>query len=322
MKKLLVLFALIGMSFGMVACSGDDDQVIALMISNRSNEFFSVLENAFVEKAEELGYEVEVYDAANDATAQPSQVENAIAKGVKAIVINPLNKDATKNVLNDAVEKGIPVITVDTTVEGVELLAEVATDNEDGGQFAAEWLVSESGLDPTTLTGIVHMKGIDGHTAHIARYDGFNNYMTSTNVSEDWRALANNSEKYIELTGNFAQDEAQSAFESRLSALDTSGTYAVYCENDVMAIGVIQAIENDSRFDLSNFTIIGFDGSADGKELVDDGKMAVTVVQDFEFIGQKAAMILDDYFTNDVELDDPVVAIEVVMYPEDENPRG
>lgn len=322
MKKLLFLVLLVGMSFGIAACSGDDDKVIALMISNRSNEFFSVLENAFVDKAEELGYTVEVYDAANDATKQPSQVESAIAKGVKAIVINPLNKDATKNVLNDAIRQGIPVITVDTSVEGVELLAEVATDNEDGGQFAAEWLVSESGLLASELTGIIHMKGIDGHTAHISRYAGFNNYLTGTEVSQEWKTLATNSETYIELTGNFAQDEAQSAFESKLSALDPAGKYVVYAENDVMAIGVVQAIENDSRFDIANFTIIGFDGSSDGKELVDSGKMAVTVVQDFEFIGQKAAMIADDYLTNNVELDDPVVAVEVVMYPEEENPRN
>lgn len=319
MKKIFTIIAVLGLLLTVTAC-GQEDDVIALMISNRSNEFFGVLEDAFVEEAESLGYKVEIYDAGNDATTQPAQVEDAIAKGVKAIVINPLNKDATKTVLNDAVDKGIPVITVDTSVEGVELLAEVATDNEDGGKFAAEWLVSNSGINPEDLAGLVHMKGIDGHTAHISRYKGFNDYLNSDSVSEAWNTLAN-SDNYIELTGNFAQDEAQSAFESKLSALDTDGKYVVYAENDVMAIGVIGAIENDSRFDINNFTIIGFDGSQDGKDLVDAGKMAVTVVQDFEFIGQKAAMIADDYLKNDVKPDSVTVAVEVVMYPTEQNPR-
>ena len=322
MKKLLIVLAVLFMGLSLASCGNKSEDTIAILMSNSSNEFFSVLENSFVEKAEELGYKVEVYDAANVADKQPSQVENAIAKGVKAIVINPLNKDATKSVLNDAIDKGIAVVTVDTTVEGVDLLAAIATDNEDGGKFAAEWLVEKSGLTTTDLTGVIHVKGIDGHTAHISRYKGFNDYLKSSNVSSEWNELVNNSDKYIELTGNFAQDVAQDAFSSKLSALDTEGKYAVYAENDVMAIGVVQAIENDARFDIKNFTIIGFDGSNDGKDLVDEGKMAVTVVQDFDFIGQKAALVLHDYFTNGTTLSDPTVAIEVVMYPEAQNPRS
>lgn len=325
MKKVLTGLVTLGLVIGLLGCGGKKEEkkdTIALLISNRSNEFFGVLENAAVKKAEEMGYAVEVYDASNDATKQPGQVEDAIAKGINAIIINPLNQDATQSVLNDAIERDIPVVTVDTTVTGVELLGAVATDNEDGGKFAAQWITKKSGVNPKNIAGIIHMKGIDGHTAHITRYKGFNDYLKSSEVSKEWNAVVNDPARYIELTGNFAQDVARNVFEAKLSALNTDGKYIIYAENDVMAIGVIGAIENDSRFKLDNFKIIGFDGSSEGKKLVDQGKMAITVVQDFSFIGEKSATIVDAYLKHNTKPEKSSIPVEVVMYPEDQNPRN
>lgn len=323
MKKTLLSLVAISLSVMFIGCGSKKEEKpkIAILMSNRSNEFFGVLEGSAVEKAGELGYDVEVYDASNDATKQPGQVEDAIAKGVDAIIINPLNEDATQSVLNDATDRGIPIVTVDTTVNGVDLLAEVATDNEDGGKFAGEWITKLSNVEPEKLNGIIHMRGIDGHTAHITRYKGFRDYLTSEEAGEKWNKLVNDKEKYIELTGDFAQDTAQNVLEAKLSALDPNGKYIIYAENDVMAIGCIGAIENDSRFDISNFKIIGFDGSSEGKKLVDQGKMVITVVQDFKFIGKKSVEIINDYLKNEKKPEMSSIPVEVVMYPEDQNPR-
>jgi ribose transport system substrate-binding protein len=319
MKKIPYILASFAVAASMTATAQES---ISLLISNRSNEFFNVLEQSAVKQAESLGYDIKVYDAANNASKQPNQVEDAIARGTSAIIINPLNQDATTYVLNEAVARNIPVITVDTVVEGVAVMSEIATNNQDGGQFAAEWAVKKSGLNPADLGGVVHMKGLDGHSAHITRYAGFNDYLKSDKVAKNWNLLANDPTRYIELTGNFAQDAAQNAFEARLSALETDKQYLVYCENDVMAIGVISAIENDRRFKLANFTIIGFDGSSEGKSLVDAGKMAVTVVQDFEFIGAESVNVLHTYFQKGQKPAQSVNAVEVVMYPAAQNPRG
>ncbi len=294
---------------------------IALIISNRSNGFFKVLENSFLKTAKKLGYKVDVYDSFNDAAKQPNQVKDAIDKKVKAIILNPLNVDASTQAVNEAIAKGIPVLTIDSTIKGAELLAEIATDNRDGGQVAAEWLVKKSGIIPEKITGVIHVKGIDGHTAHIARYAGFNNYLKSNAVGIEWNVLAEDSKRYHELTGNFTQVTARSALENKLGDLNSKGKYIVYCENDVMAAGVIQAIENDKRFNLKNFTIIGFDGSPEGKKFVDKGKMAVTVVQDFIFMGKKTVLILDDYLKKGIKPSNPVIAIPVQMYPQDQEPR-
>ena len=311
MKKIaLSLFLLAGSAY---AASN-----MALLMSNRSNEFFLVLEGAFVAKAKELGHATDVYDAANDATKQPGQVEDAIVKKSGAIVINPLNKDASADVLNDAVKAGIPVLAVDTTVDGVDFLAQIATDNEDGGKFAAEWIVKKSGLEAKDIEGIIHMKGIDGHSAHIDRYKGFHEFLLK---DASWSAVVKDANRYIELTGNFAQDEAQNALEAKLSALKPGKKYIIYNENDVMAVGSIGAITNDSRFNIKDFVVIGFDGSSEGKKLVDEGKMAITVVQDFAFIGSHAAELAALYLKDKSKPKSSKIPIEVIMYPEAQNPR-
>ncbi|WP_067516725.1 sugar ABC transporter substrate-binding protein [Endozoicomonas ascidiicola] len=330
MKKLLAISTLAAAMFGLTGCSDTetasteavkDEKVIALLISNRSNEFFGVLADSAVKTSEAMGYKIEVYDGGNDATRQPSQVEDAITKGVDAIVINPLNKDATTSVLNDAVARGISVVSVDTTVDGVDFLAEVATDNEDGGKFAAEWLVTKSGINPTELAGIIHMQGLDGHSAHLTRAKGFYDHLISEQAGAEWNALANDESRYVRLTGDFAQDVAQSVLESRLSALDQNGKYVIYNENDVMAVGSLGAIKNDNRFDLNNFYLIGFDGSAEGKRLVDEDSLKITVVQDFQFIGAKAIGIVDNFLKNGQKPEQSSIPVEVVMYPENQSPR-
>ncbi|OQX39158.1 MAG: hypothetical protein B0D91_02280 [Oceanospirillales bacterium LUC14_002_19_P2] len=331
MKKLLAVSCLTLAATGLLAGCSDqnsadtsatDQKTIALMISNRSNEFFVVLERSAVEQAKTLGYNIEVYDGGNDATRQPSQVEDAITKGVSAIIINPLNQDATRSVLNDAIDRDIPIVSVDTTVANVDMLARVATDNVDGGKFAAEWLVKKSGINPEELTGVIHMQGLDGHTAHITRAKGFTEYLQSEEAGATWNALTADAQKYIRLTGDFAQDVAQSVLEAKLSALDPAGKYVIYNENDVMAIGSIGAIKNDSRFNLDNFTIIGFDGSSEGKRLIDEGDMQVTIVQDFQYIGEHAVNVLDDFLRNNAMPVNPDIPVEVIMYPSVQNPRG
>lgn len=55
MKKLLLLSLVLGnIAFGAPA------KKVALLMSNKSNEFFSVLEKSFVKEAEKLGYKVDV----------------------------------------------------------------------------------------------------------------------------------------------------------------------------------------------------------------------------------------------------------------------
>ena len=49
--------------------------------------------------------------------------------------------------------------------------------------------------------------------------------------------------------------------------------------------------------------------------------MEITVVQDFEFIGKEAAIVMDNYLKNSSKPENYQIPIQVVMYPENSNPR-
>ncbi len=317
MKKLIGLSVASAAAFALASCGESAD--VALLMSNSSNEFFSVLEDAFVEQIETDGHTVEVFDAANDSTKQTSQVEDAIAKGVKAIVINPLSASDTTAVLNDAIDAGIIVISVDATVDGVDFYAQIATDNYDGGVFVSEWC-DDRFPDGNGVENIVHLRGVAGHSASIGRGDGFVDGLTEMPA---WDSLRETKTTEI---ANFDQTQGQDKMEgilatNKIVAGDDKKTI-IYAENDVMALGAINAIEANSKYSLLDFVIVGFDGSADAKSAIDSGKMAATVVQDFEFMGTYAAEILHDKWENNVDPTENNVSIDVYMYPSSQDPRA
>jgi ABC-type sugar transport system substrate-binding protein len=66
-----------------------------------------------------------------------------VVQGVNAIVISPLDVNALAPAIESAIQSGVPVVTVDRRVEGVEgILAHVGADNVKGGEAQAQALMA------------------------------------------------------------------------------------------------------------------------------------------------------------------------------------
>ena len=87
----------------------------------------------------------------DDRDEQIKVVENAITRGVKGIVIAPLDEKALVPCLKEAAKAGIPVVVFDSGLQWDGQKSFVATDNEKGGQVAARearparWFIARSG---------------------------------------------------------------------------------------------------------------------------------------------------------------------------------
>ena len=64
---------------------------------------------------------------------------------------------------------------------------------------------------------------------------------------------------------------------------------AVICNNDSMAVGVVQAAEQE-KLDLSKLPVLGVDATADGLDLIKKGKMACTIFQPAKGQGEEAVL--------------------------------
>jgi len=91
----------------------------------------------------------------SDIDQQVSILEQIISSGPDAIVIASTSSDATVPAIEDAVSKGIPVITVDNKVNTDKVSTLLATDNLKGGAAAADTLVEKIKADGKELKGTV-----------------------------------------------------------------------------------------------------------------------------------------------------------------------
>lgn len=123
----------------------NEEYTIGLAMLNVSTGFFKSLADACVAEVEATGAKALLADCESDATKQVSQIENFIAQGVDAIIVNPADPQEAVNIaLNKAYDAGIPVISVDLPPdEGAEYLSACVTDAYELGYLVGEELATQ-----------------------------------------------------------------------------------------------------------------------------------------------------------------------------------
>ncbi|WP_271853471.1 ribose ABC transporter substrate-binding protein RbsB [Planococcus maritimus] len=281
MKKMLLMFVLLAMMV-LAACSmeapGSDsedttggeeangDYTIGFSISTLNNPFFVTLSEGAEAKASELGASLSVVDAQDDASKQASDVEDLIQQGVDMILINPVDSEAVASAVESANNANIPVITVDRSAEGGEVVSHIASDNVAGGEMAGEYLLSLVGDNAQ----VAELEGVPGSSAARERGEGFNKVAT-----ESLDVVAKQ-------TANFNRAEGLSVMENILQANpDVTGVFA---HNDEMALGALEAIEAAGK----DVAVVGFDATNDAVAAVEEGRLDGTIAQKPELIGEMA----------------------------------
>ncbi len=82
--------------------------------------FFVHMLNQIKVEAEAQGVNIIESDGQNSAPKQTADIEAAIVQKVNAIVISPLDVNALAPAIEQAVQAGVPVVTIDRRVDGVE----------------------------------------------------------------------------------------------------------------------------------------------------------------------------------------------------------
>ena len=281
MKKMLLMFVLLAMMV-LAACTMDapgsdseettggeeasGDYTVGFSISTLNNPFFVTLSEGAEAKASELGASLSVVDAQDDASKQASDVEDLIQQGVDMILINPVDSEAVASAVASANNAEIPVITVDRSAESGEVVSHIASDNVAGGEMAAEHLLSLVGDGAQ----VAELEGVPGSSAARERGEGFNNI------------AADSMDVVAKQTANFNRAEGLSVMENILQANpDVTGVFA---HNDEMALGALEAIEASGK----DVTVVGFDATDDAVAAVEEGRLAGTIAQKPEMIGEMA----------------------------------
>jgi len=221
---------------------------------------------------EEDGYKLIFEDGQQKQANQIMAIRKFIQQEVDYIVLAPVTETGWDTVLMEAKEAGIPVIIVDRMVSVDDLsLYEcwVGSNVKLEAQKMCEWINNyciEKNYNPEDLN-IVNIQGTQGATAEIGRTRG----LQEAASKYGWHILT-------QKTGDFTYIKGKEVMKDLLPKYKDINI--VYCENDEMAMGAIEAIEAAGRTVGSNIRagqimVVSFDGVADeAKKLVIDGKIS------------------------------------------------
>src|SRR5271156_3743530 len=116
---------------------------IGVSMDKFDDNFLTVLRNGMADYAKTLpGVTVQIEDAKDDVSKQLSQVQNFIANGVDAIIVNPVDTSATAAITRAATDAGIPLVYVNRLPDDIEKLgpkaAFVGSDEKQSGTLETQ----------------------------------------------------------------------------------------------------------------------------------------------------------------------------------------
>ena len=277
-KKILALMAAGTMLMTMGGCNaitidgeenvreGSSGNVIGFSVSTLNNPFFVFLTEGARTAATENNVELVVVDAGDDAAKQTSDIEDLVSRNVGVLIVNPVDSDAVAPAVKSAMSQGIKVIAVDRGVNGVDVDCQIASDNVAGARMATEYLMDLVGEGAK----VAELQGVPGASATIDRGAGFHQ------VADQSLQVA------ASQTANFNRAEGMTVMEN---ILQSDGTIkGVFAHNDEMALGAVEAVAASGK----DIKIVGFDATDDAQKAVKDGKMAATVAQKPDKMGETA----------------------------------
>ena len=270
-KHFTKLITAAGLALSMTAGSmAQDKPEILTSVPGLTFPFFVHMMNAMKTAVEAAGGTAIESDGQVSSPKQTADVEAAIARGVKGIIISPNEVDAMAPAISQAVEAGIPVVTVDRRVASVEgILAHVGADNVKGGEAQGNLIVS---MFPDGAT-IVNLQGQSGASPAIDRNKGLHDVLDA--AGDKYKIV-------FEQTAGFDRSKGLSVTEAALAGM-REPPKVILAANDDMALGAMEAVKARN---LTGIVIIGFDALPEALAQVRDGGLTATIEQ---FPGKQSA---------------------------------
>jgi len=201
----------------------------------------------------------------NNASKQVSDVESLIAQGVKVLIISPVTADALTPVVKQAMDAGIPVLTLDRKVN-TDVTLHIGADNvligKTAGEFVCDALKGEG--------NVVEIQGTAGASATVDRHDAFHAVLAEK---------CPNVKVVADQVANYVREPAIKFMEDVLQRFGPGEIDLVYAHNDDMALGAVTALEAAGR--LAEVRVVGIDGENAAYDAIKAGKMVATFTYHF-----------------------------------------
>ena len=217
-------------------------------------------------RAQQLNVAIQFEDAQNDIGRQLNQIQNFIAQKVDAIIVNPVDTDATPKMTRLAVQAGIPLVYVNRIPGDKQLPARVSFVGSDDAQSGTLQMAEVCRLLQGKGDVVILIGELTNQAARQRTQDVYD--VIARPQCHGIRVL----EKQA---ANWKRTEAADLMTNWLSA--GLRPQAVVSNDDEMAIGAIQSLRQAEL--LAATIVAGIDATPDGLAAMKAGDLKVTVFQ-------------------------------------------
>lgn len=292
-------------SAGPTHLPGASQPRVALVMKTLTNPFFAEMERGARQAEAELGVDLIVKTAAQETSIdqQIAIIERLIIDQVDAIVVAPGDSTSLVPVLKRAQDAGIVIVNVDNRLDptlvrelGLVDMPFISVDNEEGAYLAARKLSQAL----TTPAEVLILEGIPTAQNALDRTRGA---LRAFGESPGITIAA------IE-TAHWKIDEAYTLTRDLLDTYPQVD--AIFCANDMMALGSIQYLGEAGRGDIK---VVGFDALAEARQAIDAGRLLATIDQQAARQGYLGVQYAFRRLAGEVLPAETMVPVELITAP-------
>lgn len=272
MRSAVTLFCLL-LTFSLFGCQSSSEDAetseklqIAVIPKGTTHEFWKAIHAGAAKAAHDLDVEIiwQGPQKEDDRQMQIQVVQNFISRGVDGIVLAPLDARSLTRPVEAAVNRGIPVVVIDSGLESEAQASFVATNNLEGGRMGAQRLAE-------LIDGkgkVVMMRYQEGSASTTNREAGFleglSQYAPEAELLSDNQYSGPTLEKALQASQNLL---------NRFPEID-----AIFCPNESSTQGMLRALQTAGR--AGQVKLVGFDANETLLGGLQSGEIHGLVVQD------------------------------------------
>ena len=277
----------------MAPAAGQQKTTIGVSLAQDDNPFYIAMLRGIRARAEELGWDVATVSANEDKLKQINGVQDLIARGVKGILISPIDAVGVNAAYDAAAAAKIPIVSVARGSASPNQTIHVAMDEKQIGRDIAEWTAKKLGgkgkvallMGPSGAPTFRNLG--DGYSEVMAKYPGI--------------------EIVSRADGPLTRERGVKQGEDVLVAHPDLA--AIYAANDDVALGAMQAVNASNR--KGKTLVTGMNGMPPALRAVKEENLAMTVELNPTEWGRLGVDVLASFLKGDKV--DPRVFIKHVI---------
>ncbi|MFD1859112.1 sugar ABC transporter substrate-binding protein [Aeromicrobium camelliae] len=272
----------------LTACGGNggggsegDGPRVAVVLKTLTSPYWLQVKGGAEQAGKDTGADVTLAGATQETAVQEQidKVRAAITQQVDALVVAPTQAEQLQPVLEEAKSADIPVLLVDTNIEGWDGAETfIGTDNRSAGEQAGEFITEQTSEGSALL-----IRGVPGNPSTDDRIDGAKEVLEEAGID-----IA------AELSANSDRAEGRSVTADALQA--NPDISIIFAANDDMALGAIEAVKA-AGLNPADMTIVGVDGTSDAVESIQNGELTASIAQNAYDMGvtsvEEALKVID-----------------------------